>query len=225
MPLANMNWYDPGPRKLEIVLGVQSPFEAAGAVAYLLSEAEPGFRPKSIDAQFAYVGGGFGGRDHTPFPLYVTLAAMFFPGHPVRLAHDRFQQFQAGIKRHAFNIRTQIGVNRETGKITAFAADHVLDGGGLMNYSISVAVVGATGALGIYDVPKVDVTTVSMHSRGVTAGSMRGYWRSSPPWRLRIRSRWWRSAIQGQALARPVHCAPPNSPGRARRPGRDIRAP
>ena len=30
-------------------------------------------------------------------------------------------------------------------------------------------------ALGIYDVPKVDVTTVALHTRGVTAGSMRGY--------------------------------------------------
>ena len=39
----------------------------------------------------------------------------------------------------------------------------------------SVATVGATAALGIYDVPKVDVTTVALHSRGVTAGSMRGY--------------------------------------------------
>ena len=57
----------------------------------------------------------------------------------------------------------------------AFAADHVLDGGGLANYSPSVAVVGATGAIGIYDIPKVDVTTVAEHSRGVTAGSMRGY--------------------------------------------------
>jgi CO/xanthine dehydrogenase Mo-binding subunit len=35
--------------------------------------------------------------------------------------------------------------------------------------------VGSTGALGIYDVPKVDVTSVVIHSRGVTAGSMRGY--------------------------------------------------
>ena len=56
------------------------------------------FRPDRINAQFAYVGGGFGGRDHTPFPLYVALAAMFFPGRPVRLAHDRYQQFQGGIK-------------------------------------------------------------------------------------------------------------------------------
>ena len=100
---------------------------------------------------------------------------MFFPGRPVRLAHDRYQQFQGGIKRHAFKMRTRIGVDRATGKITAFAADHVLDGGGLANFSASVAIVGAAAAIGIYDVPKVDVTTVALHSRGVTAGSMRGY--------------------------------------------------
>jgi CO/xanthine dehydrogenase Mo-binding subunit len=100
---------------------------------------------------------------------------MFFPGRPVRLAHDRYQQFQGGIKRHAFKIHTRIGIDRASGRIRAFAADHVLDGGGLANYSGDVANVGATGALGIYDVPKVDITTVALHSRGVTAGSMRGY--------------------------------------------------
>jgi CO/xanthine dehydrogenase Mo-binding subunit len=45
------------------------------------------------------MGGGFGGRDHTPFPMYVALAAMFCPGRPVRLTNNRFQQFQSGIKR------------------------------------------------------------------------------------------------------------------------------
>jgi CO/xanthine dehydrogenase Mo-binding subunit len=174
-PECGLAWYDPGSKKLEMVLGVQSPSEAAEDAAFLLGQADPAFKPQTIDAQFAYVGGGFGGRDHTPFTLYVTLAGMFFPGHPVRLAHDRFQQFQGGIKRHAFKMHTRLGVDRTTGKITAFAADHVLNGGGLMNYSVNVAVVGATGALGIYEVPKVDVTTVSVRSRGVTAGSMRGY--------------------------------------------------
>jgi len=174
-PECGLGWYDPARKTLEIVLGVQSPFEAAEAIAFMLGEAGAAFKPDRIDGQFAYVGGGFGGRDHTPFPLYSTLAAMFYPGHAVRLAHDRFQQFQGGIKRHAFKMRTQIGVDRASGKIAAFAADHVLDGGGLANYSPSVAVVGATGALGIYDVPKVDVTTVAEHTRGVTAGSMRGY--------------------------------------------------
>ncbi|CAH1662477.1 CO/xanthine dehydrogenase Mo-binding subunit [Hyphomicrobiales bacterium] len=174
-PESGLAWYEPGSRTLDILLGVQSPFEAASSVAFLLGEAQPGFKPARINARFASIGGGFGGRDHTPFPLYVALAAMFLPGRPVRLAHDRFQQFQGGIKRHAFQMRSQIAIDRATGKMLAFAADHVLDGGGLANYSASVAVVGATAAIGIYDIPKVDVTTVAEHTRGVTAGSMRGY--------------------------------------------------
>jgi CO/xanthine dehydrogenase Mo-binding subunit len=174
-PECGLAWYNAGRKSLELVLGVQSPYDAATAIAFLLGETRDPFKPTAINAQFAYVGGSFGGRDHTPFPLYVALAAIFLPGRPVRLAHNRYQQFQGGIKRHAFKMRTRIGIERASGKIVAFAADHVLDGGGLANYSASVATVAATAALGIYDVPKVDVTTVAEHSRGVTAGSMRGY--------------------------------------------------
>jgi hypothetical protein len=174
-PECGLAWYDTGRGALELILGVQSTCEAAEASAYLLGQARTPFKPKRIDAQFAYMGGAFGGRDHTPFPLYVALAAMFFPGRPVRLAHDRYGQFQGGIKRHRFDMHTRIGVDRTTGRIQAFAADHVLDGGGLANYSASVATVAATAAIGIYDIPKVDVTTVALHTRGVTAGSMRGF--------------------------------------------------
>jgi CO/xanthine dehydrogenase Mo-binding subunit len=59
--------------------------------------------------------------------------------------------------------------------MVGFAADHVLDGGGLANFSADVATVAATTALGIYYVPKADVTTYAFHSRGVTAGAMRGF--------------------------------------------------
>ena len=174
-PEAGLAWFSGSDRRLEIVLGVQSPYEAADSLGRMLATAKPPHRPDRIDLKFAYLGGGFGGRDHTPFPLYLALAAVFLPDRPVRLAHDRYQQFQGGVKRHAFSMHSRIGIERRTGKITAFAADHELDGGGLSNYSASVAVVAATGAIGIYDVPKVDVTTVALHSRGVTAGSMRGY--------------------------------------------------
>ena len=156
-------------------LGVQSPYEAAESVAFLLGDAQADLRPTRINMNFAYCGGGFGGRDHTPFPLYAALAAIFFPDRPVRLANNRFDQFQSGIKRHAFKMRIRIGVDRITGKIVGFAADHELDGGGLANFSASVATVAATAALGIYYAPKVDVTTFAFHSRGVTAGSMRCY--------------------------------------------------
>lgn len=174
-PESGLAWYDTGRKNLELVVGVQSPYEAAESVAYLLGNAQAAFRPARINNNFAYCGGGFGGRDHTPFPLYVALAAMFFPNRPVRLANNRFEQFQSGIKRHPFKMRTRIGVDRATGKMIGFAADHALDGGGLANYSATVASVGANAALGIYYVPKSDVTTYAFHSRGVTAGSMRGY--------------------------------------------------
>ena len=68
-----------------------------------------------------------------------------------------------------------MAIDRASGRIAAFAADHDLDGGGLANLSAAVAFVGATASVGIYDVPKVDVTTVARHSRAVTAGSMRGF--------------------------------------------------
>jgi CO/xanthine dehydrogenase Mo-binding subunit len=174
-PESGLAWYDTGAKNLELVLGVQSPYENAEALAYMLANARGPFKPAHIKTLFAYMGGGFGGRDHTPFPFYVALAAIFLPGRPVRLAQDRYQQFQGGIKRHAFKMRTRIGVDRVTGKISGFAADHVLDGGGLANFSANVASVGAIAAIGIYDIPKVDITTVALHSRGVTAGSMRGY--------------------------------------------------
>ncbi|MEH2568120.1 xanthine dehydrogenase family protein molybdopterin-binding subunit [Bradyrhizobium sp. AZCC 2289] len=174
-PEAGLGWYDRKDERLELVLGVQGPYEATESIAFLLGKARAPFKPARINTQFTYLGGGFGGRDHTSFVLYVALAAMFFPGKPVRLAHDRYQQFQGGIKRHPFKMRSQIGIDRATGKIRAFAADHVLDGGGMANFSANVAVVGATAAIGIYDIPKVDVTTVAVHTRGVTAGSMRGY--------------------------------------------------
>jgi CO/xanthine dehydrogenase Mo-binding subunit len=174
-PESGLAWYDAGRKTLELVVGVQSPYEAATSVAFLLGEALNALRPVRINTNFTSCGGGFGGRDHTPFPLYVALAAIFFPDHPVRLANNRFEQFQSGIKRHAFKMRTQIGVDRATGKMIGFAADHALDGGGLANFSASVAAVAANAALSIYYVPKVDVTTFAFHSQGVTAGSMRGY--------------------------------------------------
>ena len=66
-------WYDAARKNLELVLGVQSPYENAEAAMFLLANAGAGFKPARINAQFASIGGGFGGRDHTPFPLYVAL--------------------------------------------------------------------------------------------------------------------------------------------------------
>jgi CO/xanthine dehydrogenase Mo-binding subunit len=174
-PESGLAWYKGSERKLELVIGVQSPRQTATSVAVLVAKNVADKSVDSLVAHCAYVGGGFGGKDHTIFPLYVAMAGLFSPGRPVRLANDRFDQFQFGIKRHAVRTHTRMAIDRATGRIAAFTADQDLDGGGLANLSAAVAFVGATSSLGIYDAPKVDVTTLARHSRGVTAGSMRGF--------------------------------------------------
>src|SRR3984885_14131078 len=79
-PETGLAWYDPGRKNLELVIGVQSPHEAAESAAFLLGNAQAGYKPAHINTQCAYVGGGFGGRDPTPFPLYPALAAVVFLG-------------------------------------------------------------------------------------------------------------------------------------------------
>jgi CO/xanthine dehydrogenase Mo-binding subunit len=44
-------------------------------------------------------GGAFGWRDASRFTLLPALLAPFAEGHPVRLMHDRFDQFRLGLKR------------------------------------------------------------------------------------------------------------------------------
>jgi CO/xanthine dehydrogenase Mo-binding subunit len=174
-PESALAWYDEGKQKLELVVGVQSPTWIGQSIATLVAKNAAGYTVKDIVANCAYVGGGFGGRDYSIFPLYAALAALFSPGKPVRLANLRTDQFQIGLKRHAFGIRSQIAVDKASGRIAAFAADQDLDGGGLANLSSAVALVGAASTIGMYDVPKVDVQSIARHSRAVTAGSMRGF--------------------------------------------------
>lgn len=173
-PENGLAWYDPENRKLSFMVGSQSPADTAESVAHLLAAARPG-KVESVEMYPAYMGGGFGGRDHSIYPLYVALAGYFANGKPVRLANDRYQQFQSGLKRHAFQIDSRLGVDRATGRMTAFSSDIQVNGGGMENLSMAVVDVGANASLGIYSVPRADVAVTANWSRAIPAGSMRGF--------------------------------------------------
>jgi len=174
-PESGLAWHDAANHRLSLVLGVQAPADTLRAIADLLADAQVPYAIKDLQGHFAYLGGAFGGKDMTLLPNYVALAGLFAGGRPVRLALDRFEQFQLGIKRHAVTIDSKLGVDLETGAFTAFACDLSLNGGGTANYSASVADVAAISSASMYYMPKSDISTVATHSRGVTAGSMRGY--------------------------------------------------
>lgn len=174
-PESGLAWHDAANERLSLVLGVQAPAHTLQAIADLFADAQAPYAIKDLQGHFAYLGGAFGGKDMPLLPNYVAVAGLFADGRPVRLALDRFEQFQLGIKRHAVTIDSQLGVDPETGAFTAFACDLALNGGGTANVSASVADVAAISSASMYYVPKSDISTIATHSRGVTAGSMRGY--------------------------------------------------
>src|SRR6266566_5577829 len=53
-PESGLGWYDTSAKTLELLLGVQSPYEAAEALAYMLGNVQPAFKPTFMKCQFAY---------------------------------------------------------------------------------------------------------------------------------------------------------------------------
>ena len=107
--------------------------------------------------------------------IYGLLAAVYGDGRPVRLAYDRFEHFQAGLKRHQFSMRYTVGVDRRTGVMQSFQAGLIANGGGRANCSVALSMVAATSAASIYYFPKTDIAVTAISSRALDCGSARGY--------------------------------------------------
>ena len=165
-------WYDPATKTLHFVVATQCPLEAASETAKMIAPSRFGLATLNMHPGYTV---GYGSKDHNIFVYYAALAALYGNGVPVRLANDRYEQFQSGIKRHPFDIRYQLAVDKKDHSFKIFRADMTVDGGGRINYSPSVAAVGATAAQSIYYMPQNDLQVTAYHSRGVEAGSMRGY--------------------------------------------------
>ena len=165
-------WYDADSHALHTIVPTQGPAEVAQSVAEMVAKCR--LPVKSVFLHPCYTV-GYGSKDHYNMPFYGLVAAMYGDGRPVRLANDRYEQFQSALKRHAFNMKYRIAVDRKTGLLQSFKGDLEANGGGRMNFSPSVAMVGATAAQSIYYFPKSDLTATAIASRAVDAGSARGY--------------------------------------------------
>ena len=165
-------WYDDTTQTVHMVVPTQSPSEVATTAAGMLAQSR--FKAQTLVMHPCYTV-GYGSKDHYNMPFYGLVCALYADGKPVRIANDRYEQFQTSIKRHAFDMDYQISVDRDTGLIQSCTADFVANGGGRCNFSPSVAMVGATAAQSIYYLPKSDMTARADASRAVDAGSARGY--------------------------------------------------
>jgi len=167
-------WYDSTTQTLHMVVPTQSPMEVGESAAEMIAKARSAFPVKQVIVHPCYTV-GYGSKDHYNFPFYGLVTALYADGKPVRLANDRYEQFQTSIKRHAFKMRYRIAVDKKTGLFQSFQGHFEANGGGRANFSPSVAMVGATAAQSIYYFPKNDLTAVAIASRAVDAGSARGY--------------------------------------------------
>ena len=131
-------------------------------------------RVKTVVLNSCYPGGGFGGRDVSTFPPLLAVTAALADG-PVRIAQDRYEQFQGGLKQLASRITQRIAVDAKTGQFIAFGSQQVLPSGGQNNYSQFVAMLAAYCGLSGYDIKQAYVDAIAQPSTGVVAGSMRGF--------------------------------------------------
>ena len=160
-------------RTLRMLIGTQSPDYDINSSRALFALEDCAIGIDDVHLFAAYPGGGFGGRDTSILCVYFALAAAYSE-LPIRIANDRFQQFQSGVKRHASHIELTVGVN-EHHAFEAIRNHSVLDGGGRCNVSTYVADVnGVTGA-GVYRVPLADIWSRPQHTQSQVAGSMRGF--------------------------------------------------
>ena len=165
-------WYDADKQELHLVVGTQSPQEVAEGVAAMLGTSRIGLKRLFLHPCFTV---GYGSKDHTHIPYYGVLAAVYGEGRPVRLANDRFEQFQAALKRHQFGMSYTAAVDRRTGLLQSFRANIVANGGGRANCSPELTMVGATSVQSVYYFPKSDVAATAISSRAVDCGAARGY--------------------------------------------------
>lgn len=165
-------WYDSENETLHIVMGIQTPPQVAGSIVDIVSNSDFKFK-KLIFHPCTTV--GYGTKARAMLPMLGVVAALYGDGKPVRLANDRYEQFQSGIKRHPFNMHYKLAINKKTHKIESFTAECKLNGGGRCNYTPGVAIVGATCIQGVYYIPKSDIIAIGEATTSVIAGSNRGY--------------------------------------------------
>jgi CO/xanthine dehydrogenase Mo-binding subunit len=165
-------WYDADKQELHLVVPAQSPQEVAEGAATMLGRSRIGLKRLFLHPCFTV---GYGSKDHYTMPYYGIVAALYGDGRPVRLANDRFDQFQTSLKRHQFTMSYTAAVERRTGLLQSFQAGIVANGGGRANCSVELTMAGATSAQSVYYFPKSDIAATAIASRAIDCGPARGY--------------------------------------------------
>ncbi len=173
-PESGLIWFDKASKTMNVLLGTQSPDGDIADICSMYGKCGPGKAVEAANLISCFPGGGFGGRDKSPFSLMLGLCADFADGNPVKLEYDRFEQFRVGLKRHACELTGRLVVSPDR-RIELIEMNMQFDGGGRKNLSPYVAQLAALCAGGSYAVPRANIFAKATHSENISGGSQRGF--------------------------------------------------
>ncbi|SMX44437.1 xanthine dehydrogenase family protein molybdopterin-binding subunit [Actibacterium lipolyticum] len=173
-PESGLAWHDVENKTLNLVLGTQSPDGDFSDIVSMYRSSDAPFKLDAVVLTTCYPGGGFGGRDGSPFSLMLALASAFTDGNPVQLMYDRYEQFRVGLKRHATDLTGQVAIAPDM-KLQNIEMNMRFDGGGRKNLSPYVASLAALCAGGSYKTPMANIYAEAVHSENISGGSQRGF--------------------------------------------------
>lgn len=173
-PESGLIWFDRAEKTMNVLLGTQSPDGDIADICSMYGDCGSGKPLEQGVLISCFPGGGFGGRDKSPFSLMLGLCADFADGNPVKLEYDRFEQFRVGLKRHACALTGLIAVTPEQ-KLKVVQMNLAFDGGGRKNLSPYVASLAALCAGGSYKFPMANIFANATHSENISGGSQRGF--------------------------------------------------
>lgn len=121
-----------------------------------------------------YVGGGFGSKSEVQAIHVCALILSKMTGKPVKMAHDRDEEFIASRTRHKEIIYLKTGVKKD-GRITARQARVIVDNGAYTSYGPGVSLTQSMLGGAVYKIPHYRYDGYVVYTNTPIGGAFRGF--------------------------------------------------
>jgi carbon-monoxide dehydrogenase large subunit len=154
--------------RLEVTVPTQAPFGVRDGLAPAL-----GLEPDAIHVTAPAVGGGFGAKTGAYCEHIVTAALAQRLGRPVKWTETRSENMVAMNHGRGQIQEVDLGLKRD-GTIVAVGAKIVCDGGAYPAIGAFLPFLTRTMGQGVYDIPKVQVNSISAATNTTPTAAYRG---------------------------------------------------
>ncbi len=154
---------------VEITASTQTPFRDRAEIAEAL-----GIEEERIRVIAPFCGGAFGGKDGITVQSLLALAALKYPGRPVKMWWEREESFVASAKRHRARCHYRLGAGAD-GRFHALAAELFYDTGPYDHLGGAVMALGLEHTGGPYRIPNTCLKAWAIYTNNPVGGAFRAF--------------------------------------------------